>query len=124
MATKFGKELRKIRIEHDDNLNGMARKLGVSASYISGVEAGNRAIPSNWIQKLSDSYSLNQTELASLESAYIECMQFVKLDMHAASVRQRSLTTMFFRRLPTLSDQECEELIHQLSKTNVDDSDC
>ena len=37
MLTKFGKELRKIRIEHDEILKDMADKLNVTAAYLSAV---------------------------------------------------------------------------------------
>lgn len=38
MLTKFGKELRKIRIENDEILKDMADKLNVTAAYLSAVE--------------------------------------------------------------------------------------
>ena len=45
MLTKFGKELRKIRIENDEILKDMADKLNVTAAYLSAVENGNRKVP-------------------------------------------------------------------------------
>ena len=52
MATTFGKELRKLRIDKDENIHDMAKKLGISISYLSAIEAGSRNIPSDMVDKM------------------------------------------------------------------------
>ena len=59
MLTKFGKELRKIRIEHDEILKDMADKLNVTAAYLSAVENGNRKMPDSWINIITEEYNLS-----------------------------------------------------------------
>lgn len=59
MLTRFGKELRKIRIEHDEILKDMADKLNVTAAYLSAVENGNRKIPDSWVNIITEEYGLS-----------------------------------------------------------------
>lgn len=114
MATKFGKELRKIRIDHDDNLVGMAGKLGVSVSYVSGVEAGGKSIPPTWPEILVSAYSLTSDESSRLVEAYEECAKTIKVDLLNATAMQRKVSSMFFRRLPNMTDEECKEMFKAL----------
>ena len=50
MITDFGKELRILRVEKDENINTMAKKLGISIAYLSAIESGNRPIPSDLVE--------------------------------------------------------------------------
>lgn len=50
MLTRLGKELRKIRLDRDELMKDMARKLGVTVAYLSAVENGTRKFPDAWIQ--------------------------------------------------------------------------
>lgn len=40
MTTEFGKALRKMRIEKDENMAAMAKKMEISLSYLSAIETG------------------------------------------------------------------------------------
>ena len=48
MLTDLGRLLRKIRIDHGEILKDMANRFGVTASYLSAVENGKRAVPEAW----------------------------------------------------------------------------
>ena len=63
MLTKFGKELRKIRIENDEILKDMADKLNVTAAYLSAVENGNRKVPDAWVNTIVTKYNLSDEKL-------------------------------------------------------------
>lgn len=49
MLTDLGRLLRKIRIDHGEILKDMANRFGVTASYLSAVENGKRAVPEAWV---------------------------------------------------------------------------
>lgn len=115
MATKFGKELRKLRIDHDDNIAGMANKLGVSISYVSGVEAGGKNIPTDWVKKLKEAYGLTAAEVSVLENAFDECAKSINVDLLAITAKQRKVSSMFFRKVPNMSDSECEAIIESMT---------
>ena len=52
-TTEFGKALRKMRIEKDENMAAMAKKMEISLSYLSAIETGTRAVPDGFVEKLS-----------------------------------------------------------------------
>ena len=114
MSTKFGKELRKIRIDHEDNLIGMAKKLGVSVSYVSAVEAGGKDIPAEWPVRIIDAYSLTPDAAKNLWEAFDECSKAIKVNTLEWTASQRKASSMFFRKIRFMSDAECEEMIRKL----------
>lgn len=114
MSTRFGKELRKIRIDHEDNLIGMAKKLGVSVSYVSAVEAGGKDIPSEWPAKIIDTYHLPPEAAARLWDAFDECAKAIRVNTLEWTASQRKASSMFFRKIRGMSDAECEEMIRRL----------
>jgi len=63
MTNNFGKLLRKLRIENDEKLRDMAKKLGVSIAYLSYVERGDRNIPLSWIDLLPKFYKITSDDL-------------------------------------------------------------
>ena len=65
-ATEFGKELRKIRVERDETLVDMARRLGVSPSRLSVIERGGRSVPSGMAARVVEEYGLSGEEAARL----------------------------------------------------------
>jgi transcriptional regulator with XRE-family HTH domain len=66
MITPFGKFCRKLRIDNDEFLKDMARKLEVTPSYLSAVEKGKRPIPSDWGQKIAGLYELSPNQVREL----------------------------------------------------------
>lgn len=45
MLTRFGKQLRKLRIDREERLKDMADRLNVTTAYLSAVENGKRTVP-------------------------------------------------------------------------------
>lgn len=69
-ATEYGKYLKKLRIDKDKTLAAMAKDMGIAPSYLSAIESGERVIPVDFTEKISEKYSLNDTakdELRKLE---------------------------------------------------------
>jgi len=52
MAEQFISELIMLRHQHDSTLRGFAKALGISPSYLSDLENGNRMPSVNVIEKL------------------------------------------------------------------------
>ena len=67
--TPFGKELRKLRIERDWKLKDMASGIKVTPSFLSGVETGEKAIPSDLIERIAHWGKLSATEVDTLHRA-------------------------------------------------------
>ena len=69
-ATEYGKYLKKLRIDKDKTLAAMAKDMGIAPSYLSAIESGERVIPVDFTEKISEKYSLDDTakdELRELE---------------------------------------------------------
>ncbi len=81
MLTEFGKLLRIIRINSGDTSKDMAKKLGLSASYLSAIESGKRNIPTDMEKLLSKSYPLSKVDIEKLRSAMLSSSDSVKINL-------------------------------------------
>lgn len=108
MLTKFGKQLRKIRIEYDQRLKDMADKLGVTVAYLSAVENGNRAVPDAWVNKIANEYSLNEQEIIELQKAAYEEKNEIKICYEGAARAEVALA--FARKFQSMTDDNVSQL--------------
>src|SRR6185312_3749392 len=68
MRTDFSKFCRKLRIDNDELAKDMARKLGVTPSYLSAIENGKRTIPADWAEEIAKLYKLTPEQMTELSS--------------------------------------------------------
>lgn len=114
MATTFGKELRKLRIDKDENIHGMAKKLDISISYLSAIEAGSRNIPSDMVDKIIAKYHLNGERSEILRQAEAESSKEINIDLSMASAEQRKLVFALSRKINDISDEQCLDILNKL----------
>lgn len=114
MLTNFGKTLRKIRIDHNELLKDMAKRLDVTVAYLSAVENGNREVPDSWIDIISDSYDLSSVEKKELQKYAYEDKNSLKIDFSTIRKEEKDLALAFARSFKTLSDEERQELLKML----------
>lgn len=114
MATTFGKELRKLRIDKDENIHDMAKKLGISISYLSAIEAGSRNIPSDMVDKIVAKYHLNGERSEILRQAEAESSKEIDIDLSTVSVEQRKLVFALSRKINDISDEQCLDILNKL----------
>lgn|SRR5574344_1653279 len=114
MVSKFGKELRKLRIDKDQNINSMAKKLGISISYLSSIEAGKRRIPNDMVNKIIDMYHLSKEKSEILLQAEAESSEFLDINLADVSPEQRKLAFALSRKLKDVTDDECLLIINKL----------
>ncbi|MGN1154660.1 MAG: helix-turn-helix domain-containing protein [Agathobacter sp.] len=110
MLTRFGKQLRCLRLENDERLKDMADKLGVTVAYLSAVENGKRAVPDAWISTLEENYGLTDNETADLQKAAYENKKDVRISLENANDAEMGLALSFARRFKSLSDEEVSRL--------------
>ena len=65
--TEFGSAVRKARIDAKVTLQGMARELGVTAAYLSGLEVGRKKIPREWVEKIRVYFDKKGVHLTKLQ---------------------------------------------------------
>ena len=108
--TNFGKLLRKLRIDHNQILLDMAKKLEVTASYLSAVENGKRNVPEDWLMKIRELYSLTEDEEKQLRNAADEQIKIVKINTVDCDSARKNTVLAFARRINELSEDELESL--------------
>ncbi len=106
MATKFGIELRKIRLMRGDNLQNMAEKVGLSMSYMSSIENGIRKIPKDLTMKVIEVYTLNEEEKTKLIDAENNSIEEVSIDLINLNHEQKELALLLSRKLPKVKNSD------------------
>jgi len=69
MLTPFGKALRKLRIDRGMLLKDMADGIGVTSSFLSGMETGRKAIPEGTVEKIATWAKLDKVATKQLTLA-------------------------------------------------------
>lgn len=114
MATSFGKELRKLRIDKDENIHSMAKKLGISISYLSAIEAGSRNIPDDLVDKVVKKYHLSEERSEIMRQAEAESSKEIEIDLKTMTAEQRKLVFALSRKLNEMSDEDCLNILNKL----------
>ena len=110
MVTKLGKFLRKLRIDEGEVLLDMARKLGVSASFLSAVENGNKRMPPKWNEALPKIYSLAASAKDAFTAAIADSETGIGIDFRGVGAEQRRLGVALAREIRTLPPNKVEQL--------------
>ena len=82
-VTAFGKILRKRRIDSSEILGDMAKRLDVSAAYLSSIENGLREIPDSFVEKISKEYGLSEAEKQGAVDAMAKLTQNAQMEADA-----------------------------------------
>lgn len=114
MASTFGKELRKLRIDKDETIHVMAKKLEMSISYLSAIEAGSRKIPTGMVDKIIQKYHLNKERSEIMRQAEAESSKEIDIDLSNVTSEQRKLVFALSRKLNDMSDEECLRFLDKL----------
>lgn len=70
--TRFGKELRKYRIDHDMIMKDMAVRLGIGVATLSKYEHGKKKLDRSMFEKIKKVFNLDKWEIRSFERALEE----------------------------------------------------
>ena len=116
--TRFGKIIRKLMIDRDENLGTLANMFDVSTAFVSSVLVGNKPVPEEWFEKVSDHYELTDDERNGLYDAYCETKKTIKLDISSIDTGKKKLALQFQRKLPGLSDEELKSIFKILEDGN------
>lgn len=114
MLTEFGKELRILRVQKEENINSMAKKLGISIAYLSSIESGKRPIPSELVDKIIEKYHLNKERSKVLREKEAISSNAINVDLSLVSAEQRKLIFALSRKIKDLTDEECIEILGKI----------
>ena len=108
--TNFGKTIRKLMIDKDENLGTLAEMFDVSTAFVSSVLIGKKPVPEEWYSKLCDHYNLTEDERKSLYDEYCDTKNTIKLDVSQVDTGKKKLALQFQRKLPELSEEEWKSI--------------
>ena len=114
--TKFGEFVRILRIRHHEVMGDMAETLGVKLPFLSAVENGKKNVPADWVDKLTELYSLSAAEKSELETAIQESRTQFKLNLGNAGITQRKAALQFARSFENMDDETASRILELLSK--------
>lgn len=119
MISKFGEYIRIIRRKENDSLRNMAKKMDISAAFLSAMEVGRKNIPLSYVDKIDELYHLTEEEKNKLIEAIQETNDKVSIELSEMNEQQRQVTLVFARKIQTAD----EDLIEKLRKVLEDDKD-
>jgi len=118
MFTLFGKEIRKMRLDRGMILKVMAELLDVSPAFLSAVETGRKAIPSDFVSRIAIALNLTPDLRQRLqEAAELSAKEFRIPMADDASDRDRCMVASFARQFPALPEDVKMEISQILERT-------
>ncbi len=117
-VTDVGRFLRKLRLDNNEVLFDMAKKLECSSAFISAIELGKRPIPYDLQQKLIKIYNLSEDQQKDFQRAIDQSAKSVTIGFDELSDNSKELALVFARRLRTMEDTEAEKLLNLLNNQN------
>ena len=112
-ATEYGKYLKKLRIDKDKTLAAMAKDMGIAPSYLSAIESGERVIPVDFTEKISEKYSLDdmaKDELRELELKTPRNALQLDFKKSGSTEEQKNLAILFAQKYAGLSTEQIEKI--------------
>lgn len=108
MLTDIGKELRRLRIDREERLLDMARRLGKSSSFISAIERGAKVPPTGFEDRIVEAYALPSSEAAALRRAADRSRDAFTLKPR--SPQARDTAGMMARQINSLSPDDLSDI--------------
>ena len=119
--TSFGEFMRILRVKNHEVMGDVAKMLGVKVPFLSAVENGKKNVPSEWIGKIIDHYSLNEDERLKLEEAIEESKTQYKVIMNDSGINQRKAALQFARSFDGMDDETAIKIMNLLKNKKGSD---
>ncbi len=114
MLTPFGKAIRVFRMDRDEKLIDMARKLGISESYLSMIENGHKPITDELMQRIKESYVMDRDEWYKL--LYAQAKTEMKMELVIENPKTIDMALLFVLKVNTLSKERRKEIFEMLKE--------
>lgn len=119
MLTDIGKELRKLRIDHNERLLEMSERIGKSTSFISAVEVGRKSPPEGFEDLVVKAYGLAGAAVESLRRAADRSRAAFVIEPNSPLARDTA--GLFARKVNSLSSFQLDEINSILQKAESDE---
>ena len=122
MYTELGKWLKVFRLSEGIRLYDMADKLKVSSAFLSAIETGKKTVPTNFFDKMVESYKLSQEQKNELMTAIVNTREQLATGKPAikftiSNPRQGvdNLAVTFARNANYLNEEQRKQLLEILA---------
>lgn len=86
----------------------MAKKLGVTAAYLSAVEKDKNNIPTEWCERIIEIYNLDKEEITALNKAIIGSRKNISIE--EMNSEDRNFVFLFIQYFSDLNESEKEKV--------------
>ena len=116
MLTEFGKYCRILRINNGEILNDMAKKLGVTASYLSAIENGKRDITDGIVTAIEEKYGLKGDDLERFNEAVASSKTRLSINIKEMTNSNKEVMLALAKKIDSPSSkEEVNEILAKIS---------
>ena len=115
--TKFGEYMRILRVKNHEVMGDIAKLLGVTLPFLSAVENGKKNVPTEWVNKIVEHYSLKDDEVSDFLEAIEQSKTQMKLDLKSASNFQRTVALQFARSFEDMDEETAKKIMQLLENS-------
>lgn len=110
---EIGKILRKLRVDKGETAKDMAKKLGITASYLSAIELGKRRMIEEIQTQIVFMYELSADDRETIARASAD--KPLKLDLPGATAAQIEVARLFAKWFRTLDSETLQQIAFFIS---------
>ena len=111
--TKFGIFIRKFRLDRGILLRDMAKDLGISPAYLSGMETGHKDIPQSLADHIISVYNLSAEQSKELKHSIMLSKQKICITTGQIAWKNE-IVSKLKEKLDTLSEEQQFKIIEVL----------
>ena len=114
---KLRKFLLNLRNEHNrESILEMSERLGISESYLSRIERGERSIPKNFVDDVVKTYKLDNNQKKELSEIVNSLTNEVKLSLENIPKDKKEMAIKFFKNFKKLGNKEVSDISEILER--------
>lgn len=114
---KLRKFLLNLRNENDrESILGMSERLGISESYLSRIERGERSIPKNFVDDVAKNYKLDNTQKKELSEIVSSLTNEIKLSLENIAKDKKEMAIKFAKNFKKLGNKEVSDISEILER--------
>lgn len=118
-ANNLRKFLLNLRNENDrESILGMSERLGISESYLSRIERGERSIPENFVDDVAKTYKLDNTQKKELSEIVNSLTNEIKLSLENIPKDKKEMAIKFAKNFKKLGNKEVSDISEILERGN------
>lgn len=111
------KFLLNLRNENNrESILEMSERLGISESYLSRIERGERSIPKNFVEDVSKTYKLNNNQKNELSEIINSLTNEVKLSLENIPKDKKEMAIKFAKNFKKLGNKEVSDISEILER--------